>query len=158
MTGSKVMPLGIPYVEFAVPATALPGIARFYEQVFSTPVISKAMRVDVLVGLGQHLRFKAAKQVPDYDGHHLAIYTPNFSGPYNQIKNSGHIMEESDQHQYRFDNIYDPESGEVLYKLEHEVRSLHHPMFNRNLTNRNAGQTFREYVKGRDIFYPDQQT
>mgnify|MGYP003670813085 CR=1 FL=1 len=146
--------LGIPYVELAVEKSALPGIARFYATVFSVPVQSRANRVDVTVGIGQVLRFKAARNIPDYDGHHIAIYTPNFSGPYDVIKSNGQIMEESDQHQYRFLNIFDPLNGKPLYQLEHEVRSLRHPMFSRTLVNRNANQSFSRYQKGKDLFYP----
>lgn len=148
------MPLGISYIQLLVEKSKLPGIARFYQSIFSVPVSLKATRLDVTVGVGQSLRFKAAKKIPAYDGHHIAIYTPDFSGPYNKILERGQIMEESDQHQYRFMHIFDPDSGAVLYELEHEVRSLRHPMFNRNLLNRNAEQSFNQYTKGQDAFYP----
>ncbi|MFT7242692.1 MAG: catechol 2,3-dioxygenase-like lactoylglutathione lyase family enzyme [Candidatus Azotimanducaceae bacterium] len=150
----QAMPLGIPYIQLLVEKAKLPGIARFYQTIFSVPVSLKANRLDVTVSVGQTLRFKAAKKTPAYDGHHIAIYTPDFSGPYNKILEQGQIMEESDQHQYRFMNIFDPDSGAVLYELEHEVRSLRHPMFNRNLLNRNAEQSFNRYTKGQDAFYP----
>ena len=152
------MTLGIPSVQLLTEKTKLPGIARFYEQIFRVPVTLKANQLDVIVGTGQTLQFKAAKKFPAYDGHHIAIYTADFSGPYDLIRKAGQIMEESDQHQYRFLNIFDPASGEVLYELEHEVRSLYHPMFNRSLTNRNASQTFSRYQKGRDMFYPERNT
>ncbi|MFT5014145.1 MAG: catechol-2,3-dioxygenase [Dinoroseobacter sp.] len=146
--------LGIPYIELLVEKAKLAGIARFYETIFSVPVKLTANRLEVTVGVGQTLRFKAAGKIPDYDGHHIAIYTPDFSGPYQLIKSQSHIMEESNQHQYRFLNIFDPLTGEVLYELEHEVRALSHPMFNRALLNRNSNQTFNQYRKGQDAFYP----
>lgn len=146
--------LGIPYIELLVEKSKLAGIARFYETIFSVPVKLTASRLEVTVGVGQTLRFKAARKIPGYDGHHIAIYTPDFSGPYDLIKAQGQIMEESDQYQYRFTNIFDPLTGEVLYELEHEVRALGHPMFNRALVNRNSNQTFNRYQKGQDAFYP----
>ncbi|MFT4799708.1 MAG: catechol 2,3-dioxygenase-like lactoylglutathione lyase family enzyme [Candidatus Azotimanducaceae bacterium] len=151
---SPAMPLGISYLQLLVEKSKLPGIARFYQTIFSVPISLKSNRLDVTVGVDQTLRFKAAKKIPVYDGHHIAIYTPDFSGPYNKIHEHGQIMEESDQHQYRFLNIFDPDSGEVLYELEHEVRSLRHPMFNRSLLNRNSEQSFNRYTKGQDAFYP----
>jgi len=151
---NQAMPLGISYIQLLIEKSKLPGIARFYQTIFSVPVSLKTNRLDVTVGVDQILRFKAATKIPTYDGHHIAIYTPDFSGPYNKIREQAQILEESDQHQYRFLNIFDPDTGEVLYELEHEVRSLRHPMFNRTLLNRNAEQSFNPYTKGQDAFYP----
>jgi catechol-2,3-dioxygenase len=158
LPASASMSLGLAYVQLLVEKSKLPGIANFYEKVFRVPVKLKANQLEVIVGTGQLLRFKAAKRIPPYDGHHIAIYTPDFSGPYETIKAAGQIMEESDQHQYRVLNIFDPDTGEVLFELEHEVRSLHHPMFNRHLLNRNASQSFNQYRKGRDAYYPELHT
>ncbi|MFN3237714.1 MAG: VOC family protein [Pseudomonadales bacterium] len=147
--------LGIQALEFKVEAEKLPGIERFYNLIFNAPTRRTSARLTVTVGLNQQLIFAAGKKVPKYDGHHIAIYCPDFSGPYSLIKKRKMISEESDQHQYRFDKIFDPKDGKVLYELEHEVRSLHHPMFNRKLTNRNPGQTFANYFPGRDHYYPN---
>jgi hypothetical protein len=38
----------------------------------------------------------------------------------------------------------------VLFTIEHEVRSVTHPMFLRPLVNRNAAQTNRNYAMGYD--------
>lgn len=145
---------GIKAVKLKVPSTALAGITRFYQQVFACPVRQNKSNVEVIVGIGQKLIFTASRQVPEYDGHHIAIYCPDFSTPYKHLKQHAMISEESDQHQYRFENIFDPKDGSVLFKLEHEVRSLHHPMFNRTLINRNPSQTFANYAPGRDQYYP----
>lgn len=149
------MALGIPYIQLKVEKHKLAAIAKFYQQIFRAPVKQKPNQLDVTVGVGQTLQFKATKHVAPYDGHHIAIYTPDFSGPYDLIRAAGCVMEESNQHQYRFKTIYDPDSGTPLFDLEHEVRSLHHPMFNRFLTNRNSSQSFAHYTKGRDAFYPE---
>jgi hypothetical protein len=46
------------------------------------------------------------------------------------------VTSEDNVFQYRFQKIVDPESDQTLYEIEHEVRSLHHPMFMRALVNR----------------------
>ena len=53
----------------------------------------------------------------------------------------GLVAEESDQHQYRFQDIVDLDSGKVLFTVEHEVRSMTHPMFARPLVNRKPTRT-----------------
>jgi hypothetical protein len=58
------------------------------------------------------------------------------------------ITEESDQHQYRFIDIIDPDSGAPVFKLEHEVRSMRHPLYARPLINRNPAMNNRNYQPG----------
>ena len=107
------------------------------------------------MGFNQQLIYQETDgRFPEYDGHHIAIHIANFSAPHAYLAERGLLTEESDQHQYRFQAVVDPDSGETLAELEHEVRSLKHPMFKRNLVNRNPAQTFFNYVEGRDAFYP----
>ena len=47
-----------------------------------------------------------------------------------------------------------PDTQKVLFTIEHEVRSLPHPMFLRPLVNRNAGQRQATFQRGRDAFVP----
>ena len=153
------MKLGIPYVEFDAPPKTARGIARFYEDVMGAPAwVEKHKTGDVCVvsvGQQQTLRFKETKRPqPSFDGHHIAIYLVNFSAPHKYLKRLKLITEESDNHQYRFQWIIDPKNGERLFEIEHEVRSLFHPMYERNLINRNPSQSFFGYVQGRDAFVP----
>jgi hypothetical protein len=146
--------LGIAYVEFDVPKGA-DGIARFYRHVMGARAAaseedggrvandyngsSRAARVEV--GIGQYLIFRETdREVPLYDGHHIQIYVADFSGPYTKLLDKGLISEESDQHQYRFKDLLDSETGETLFTIEHEVRSMRHPLFMRPLVNRNPSQ------------------
>ena len=64
----------------------------------------------------------------------------------------GLVTEESSEHQYRFRDIVEPAHGRALFTLEHEVRSLTHPLYARPLVNRNPAQTNRHYVRGHDAF------
>lgn len=149
------MQLGIPYVEFSVPAGTAAGISRFYSQVMGCATRTTRSTAEISVGQDQRLRFvESSKDLPEYDGHHIAIYVANFSGPHNLLQQAGLITEESDEHQYRFQTLFDPENGDRLFDIEHEVRSLFHPMWERPLVNRNAEQTFFNYRRDRDAFTP----
>lgn len=149
------MRLGVPYVEFTVGPGVADGIARFYREVFSAParLIDGGAAVNVDVGPSQSLIFReSADPLPRYDGHHIAIYVADFSSPHRLLLQRDLISEESDAHQYRFRHIVDPASGEKLFEIEHEVRSLGHPMWGRAFVNRNPAQTQRNYVRDGDAF------
>ena len=64
------------------------------------------------------------------------------------------IVEETNAHQYRFNWIVDPSTGEKLFELEHEVRSQHHPLKDRLLINKNPDQRLESYVSGADALWP----
>ena len=151
--------LGIAYAQMDVSPGVAEGIADFYQQVFDTSAQvfddNEGRRVEVSTGLDQRLIYgETADDIADYDGHHIAIYIADFSTPHDFLVEHGLVTEETDQHQYRFQSIVDPGTGDTLAELEHEVRSLRHPMYGRNLVNRNAAQSFRNYINGRDAFYP----
>jgi hypothetical protein len=147
------MALGIPYMEFLVRKGAAEGVARFYEQVFRAPAaIEKNGGIArIAIGRNQELIFRETNEtIPPYDGHHVAIYVTNFSGPYDFLNGRGLVTEDVRGHQFRFQKIVDPKSGETLHELEHEVRSFRHPLYQRGFVNRNAEQTQRDYHRGRD--------
>ena len=153
------MLLGIPYVEFDVRQGAAAGIARFYQQVMRAPSTlgadNGARLARVAIGRGQWLCFKeTAREIPQYDGHHIAVYIANFSGPYGFLKERNLLMEDVRNHQFRFKEIVDPQSGKKLFEVEHEVRSLRHPMYQRHFVNRNPEQIQRNYKRGRDALIP----
>jgi hypothetical protein len=60
------------------------------------------------------------------------------------------ITEESDEYQYRFADVIDLDSRDVLFTVEHETRSQTHPMYGRPLVNRNPAQTNTDYKPGHD--------
>lgn len=144
--------LGMAYVQFDVRPGAAAGIAHFYREVFGAAAdLEAGKRARITVGARQYLIFADTDgpEVP-YDGHHVQIDIADFSGPYRRLKALGLISEESSQHQYRFRDIVDPQTRDVLFTLEHEVRSLQHPMFGRELVNRNPAQSAMNYRPGRD--------
>lgn len=161
--------LGIPYVEFDVPVGTAKGIARFYEHMIGVPaavVNGDGTTAKVTVGKSQNLLFRETdKAIPDYDEHHVQIYVVDFSGPHKRLGERGLVNREDNQFQYRFRDIIDLDSGKHLFTIEHEVRSLTHPMFMRPLVNRNPVQTARNYANGYDqvswamepVHFDDQQ-
>src|SRR5262249_12520232 len=105
----------------------------------------------VAVGADQQLVFRETQAASrPFDGHHVAIYLADFSGPYRRLLERGLISEDSDQHQYRFEDIIDLDSRNVLHALEHEVRSMRHPLYGRAHVNRNPLQSNRNYAPGYD--------
>jgi hypothetical protein len=50
----------------------------------------------------------------------------------------GLITEKSNESQYRFQDIVDLATGECVATIEHEVRSMRHPLYARPLRDRNA--------------------
>jgi hypothetical protein len=149
--------LAIPYVAFDVPAGAARGIARFYREILEAPAevegTAGAETAVVPVSSTQRLRFReTTRPLPAYDGHHIQVYIADFSGPHRRLLERGLVTEESDNYQYRFKDIVDLESGKVLFTIEHEVRSMTHPLYGRPLVNRNPAQSNRGYVRGHDAF------
>jgi hypothetical protein len=153
------MTLGMPYVDFPVAPGTADGIARFYRAAFGA--IAAVARdgggtaARVTVGPRQALVFReTAEAIPAYDGHHLQVYIADFSRPHRWLEERGLVTEESNWYQYRFQDIVDPETGRVLFTIEHEVRSLLSPLYLRPLVNRNPAQRQPSYQRGRDAFVP----
>ena len=148
------MELGMPYVEFPVPQGTAAGIARFYTQIMAAPArvaTNGSVAAEVTVGTSQKLIFReTAEALENYDGHHIAIYIADFSGPHRRMVERGIVSEESNPYQYRFVEITDPDNGKVMFEIEHEVRCVTHPMYRRPLINRNPAQRQPTYVAGRD--------
>ena len=150
------MMLGMPYVEVEVAPGTAPGIARFYAEVFETATKVVEDNGDrcarVQMGADQWLMFRETEgPIPEFDGYHVAIYMADFSGPYKKLVKHGLISRETNQHEYRFIDIKDPETGKLLARLEHEVRSMRHPAFARPLVNRNPDATGMAYAPGHEV-------
>jgi len=159
--GDKFGPisLGVPYVEIDAAVGSSAGIARFYQEILETPATAgsdvRGKFVRVPVGRHESLVYRETdRALPPFDGHHVQIALRDFSGPYKRLLARGLVTQEDNQHQYRFQDVVDLDSGEVLATIEHEVRSMRHPMFSRVLVNRNPAQTQMHYVTGRDAFVP----
>ena len=149
--------LGIPYVEFTVPEGTAKGIARFYEEILGALTKVKGngggKAAHIKVGPQQELIFRETdEKLPEFDGHHLQVYVEDFGGPHKKLRKLDLITEESDRCQYRFEDIVDLDTGKVLFQIEHEIRSMTHPLYARPLVNRNPAQTNRNYIMGGDAW------
>jgi hypothetical protein len=145
--------LGMPYVEFDVPPGSADGIARFYATVFDALAEAKDGVARIVVGRRQHLYFRETdRPIPEYDGHHIQVYLANVSAPHRRLAERGLVSQEDSRYQFRFKDIVDPDDGRVLFTIEHEVRSMTHPMFARPLVNRNPHQAMNAYQPGHDAW------
>ena len=149
--------LAMPYVEFGVPPGSAKGIARFYAEILDAPAelaaLEGAPSACVRVGGKQRFWFRESSDpIPPYDGHHVQIYIADFVGPHRRLLERKLITMHPNEHEWRFRDIVDLESGRVLFTVEHEVRSVDNPLYARPLVNRNPHQTNRAYTPGRDAF------
>jgi len=149
------MLLGMPYVEINAATGTAARIARFYAEILASraEVASDAQGTFVRVpaGRGEAIVFReTGATLPPYDGHHIQIAIADFSGVHRRLLERDLISEESNQSQYRFENIIDLDTGAVLATLEHEVRSMKHPLYARALVNRNPAVTNTHYASGHE--------
>ena len=147
--------LGMPYVRFDVRPGTAERIARFYREIIDAPAqVHKngaGPEARVQVGEQQYFYFREtdAPEKP-YDKHHVQIYLSDFSGPYRKLLDLGLITMESNQYEYRFKDVIDLDTKEVLFTVEHETRSQTNPMYGRPLINRNPAATNMDYKPGHD--------
>ncbi len=146
--------LGLVYVDFDVTPGSAEGIARFYSQVIKAPASAADGRATVHVGSHQTLKFtETEKPQPEYDNHHIQVYMADFSGPYEWLHKHGLITMETDEAEWRFQWIVDPQAPQKkLFQIEHEVRSTKHRLYGRPLVNRNHGINNMNYTYGHDVF------
>ena len=147
--------LGMPYIEFDVRPGTADRIARFYRDVMGALATvvenGSGRKARVQVGEKQYWYFRETDEPEKpYDRHHAQIYIANFSGPYRRLKELGLITMEVNEHEYRFKDVIDLDTREVLFTVEHEVRSQTHPLYGRPLINRNPAQSNRAYKPGHD--------
>ena len=134
--------LGMPYVEIDVAPGTAAGIGRFYRDILSAAHVEvgqdgQGAFARIPLGLQESLVFReTTRNLAAYDGHHIQITAADFSGVHRRLLERGLVSEESDASQYRFQDIVDLDSGKVLATLEHEVRSMRHPLYGRHLVNR----------------------
>lgn len=137
--GGRSGPPGIPYLEMPVAGGTAAGIAHFYRSILGAPAEVDGASARVTVGPGQRFVFRESDEAEaEYDGHHVAVYAADFSGPYSALAERGRITAVDNASQYRFVDIVAPGTKTPLFALEHEVRSLHHPLYARPLVNRNG--------------------
>ena len=143
---------GIPYLEIEAVPGSIAAIVRFYEEMLGVDATAErdgaGAFARVPAGLSGELLFRDTGLSRPFDGHHVQITLADFSGPHCRLLARGLVSEESSQHQYRFERVIDLENGSELAVIEHEVRSLRHPMFGRVHLNRDPEHTANSYTNG----------
>ena len=147
--------LGMPYLEFEVPKGTAKGIARFYRRCSAprprSTATARARPRGSLSATTKACKFRETTgPVAAYDGHHIQVYVQDFSGRYHKLAKHKLLTEESNAYQYRFEHIIDLDTDETLFEIEHEIRSLTHPLYARPLVNRNPAQSQQSYEMGGD--------
>ena len=147
--------LGMPYVRFDVRPGTVDRIARFYPEVIHAPaqVLKNGAGPEARVQVGEkqyfYFRETDAPEAP-YDRHHVQIYIADFSRPHRRLKELGILTAETSEYEYRFKDVIDLDTREVLFTVEHETRSQTNPMYGRPLINRNPAATNMDYKPGHD--------
>ena len=67
---------------------------------------------------------------------HVSFYTTNYNAIRARLLEAKATDDVARDHVYFFDRIFEPKSGETVFKVINEVRSLYHPDFRRLLANR----------------------
>jgi hypothetical protein len=148
--------LGMPYVELDAPPGSAGPIARFYREVLhgiaTAGEDSHGRFARIAAGPSGAIVYRETdRPLGDNDGPHIQITLADFSGAYRRLLARGLVSEESSQHQYRFQDVADPDSGDVLVTIEHEVRSMRHPLYGRLLANGAAGTTGPGHAAGHGV-------
>lgn len=149
---------GIAYIALPCHVGTASGIAQFYREVMGARVEEGSGSAEVFIGPGSRILFRelhALGQLSDEgarslsSGWHIALYIARFSETYAAVEGRGlidndhafrdkcHSLDDALRHcQFRLCDLRWGPSTPLLYRLSHEVRSLHHPRFARPLYNR----------------------
>lgn len=146
------MRLGMPYLELDAPPGSAGGIARFYAEVIGTPATLDGASCRVPAGTTTLIYRETGGMRADDQGEHIQVTLADFSGPHGRLSARGLVSAEDDAQQYRFRDIVDPATGALLATVEHEVRSMRHPMYGRVLVNRDPEVTPQTYRPGPEAF------
>jgi catechol-2,3-dioxygenase len=144
--------LALAYVEHDVPGGTAHAIAQFYREIIGAPATVEGRLARVRAGFQELLFRESDAPAGAYEGHHIQIYIADFSTPHRKLLERGLIATENNAHEYRFIHMTDAEGRRIPFVLEHEVRSLRHPMFGRALVNRNPAIGPGSFASGRETF------
>ncbi len=141
-SGKRPTSPALVYLEMPVRKGNATHIERFYRKFLKAPARTEKGRALINAGPGQQLIFveSDARDENRYDGHHFAIYIADFSGVYRALADGDLVTDIDNAWQFRFVDIISRRKTKPLFRVEHEVRSLHHPLYQRALVNRHPGE------------------
>jgi catechol 2,3-dioxygenase-like lactoylglutathione lyase family enzyme len=144
--------LALAYVEHEVPPGAAEPIAAFYREIVGAPSSVSDGAAHVRAGWQELIFRETGAPIPPNEGHHIQVYLADFSTPHRKLLERGLITAENNAHEYRFAEIIDLGDGRSRFTLEHEMRSMRHPLFGRTLVNRDTTIDPLSFVTGREAF------
>jgi len=134
-------PLGLAYVEVPVPPGRAEPIAAFYRKIMHAVAevrdIGGETAAVVNMGPYQSVRF-IEREIEDYATHstHIAYYITHYDAARDAIRARSLMTADDGGELFFFDALFEPDSGETVFSINNEVRSLYHPDFMRPLVNR----------------------
>lgn len=138
---AALRPLGLAYVEVPVPPGRAEAIGGFYARVTRAPVAiaerDGARTASVTMGPHQFTHFME-RELDDHDPHsmHIAYYITNYNEVRDVLRGAGALVGDARGEILFFDRVFDPDTGDTLFTINNEVRSVYHPDFMRPLANR----------------------
>jgi hypothetical protein len=144
LPGGKSLGMGMAAINFQCAVGVAEKIAKFYSHIFhADPEIvvdesSSLKKCIIRMGYGQRIEFEETKEpLPPYDGYHVAVYVNDFVDIYERLVTYDlhwdnprcpqftyrTVEDVTKFNEYRFKDIIDVDTKDVIYELEHEVRS-----------------------------------
>ena len=137
----SLRPLGIAYVDVSVPPDTADGIAKFYSRIARAPgeVLNAEEGKTAVISAGpfQQIRF-VERELADYETHsmHISYHATNYNEIRETVAAHGSLMGSGQGEVFFFDKLFDPDTGDEIFAINNEVRSIYHPDFMRPLINR----------------------
>jgi hypothetical protein len=134
-------PLGIAYIDIPIKPGKAAALETFYRELVQTPTqlvdIEGEATLVVTYGPYQFIRFRE-REIENYHlySFHVAYFVTNYNAYRERVIEQGALQGEGAGQVFFFEDLFDPESGEVIVKFGQEVRSIYHPDFMRPLVNR----------------------
>ena len=134
-------PLGIGYVEIPVPNGVVDDILKFYREVFhSIATIENRdgnKTAAINVGPFQKLYF-IEKELDSYElyNFHISFHVTHYNRAREIIKERGALMGTGEGEVFFCDKIFNPDTGDYIFSMTNEVRSVYHGDYMRPLINR----------------------
>jgi hypothetical protein len=143
-TGGMPYPkvLGMPYVDLPVEPGKADGILKFYKKVMratgAIEEIDGKKSASIVMGPYQWVRFIETEGLDSYDNDtfHIAYYVSNYNEVLDTIEDADAVFNGGQNQIFFFNKIFDPDTGDEIFKLDNEVRSFYHEDFMRPLINR----------------------
>jgi len=133
--------MGLAYVDIPVEPGKAERLQKYYQDFMVTPAVLCELEGEkslvVTHGPYQYIRYRERK-LDDYDlyNFHIAYYVTNYNAYLDRVSELGSILGDGDGRLFFFDELFDPDTGEVILRFQQEVRSIYHPDFMRPLVNR----------------------